>query len=42
VRRPILEASQYGIEGECFWGRSTDPSHPWLTFSNFQAPELDP
>jgi hypothetical protein len=32
VRLPILEVAPYGVEGERFWGRSTDPSHPWLTF----------
>jgi hypothetical protein len=32
VRLPILEVAPSWIEGLLFWGRSTDPSHPWLSF----------
>ncbi len=37
-----LEVAQSRVEGEHFWGRSTDPSHPGLPFTNLQNPELDP
>ncbi len=33
VRLLILKVALSLIEGEFFWGRSTDPSHPSPTFS---------
>jgi hypothetical protein len=32
VPLPILEVARSRVEGELIWGRSTDLSHPWVTF----------
>ncbi len=32
VALSILEVARSRVESERFWGRSTDPGHPWPTF----------
>jgi hypothetical protein len=31
---PVLEVARFEVEGARFRGRSSDPSHPWLTLPN--------